>query len=290
MLTLRHAPKVLAVLILMAGIFASTTYSETAGAAAPKQSKGDVVNGRAVYELSEQERKALTFDAGPETRPMVQFFTSDANPICNDAVKWIATLTQKEGQLWKNFVPIAMHVRLWDSSRYRDAYAKDDFDVFIKSYSLLWSLSHVFVPLVVVNGMEWAGWARGQDIPLANGAKGGMLHVDGTERPNNYNAIFKPDSTIDTAGGLQFHSALLGFGLQSRPSDGKNRGNVLSHDFIALLYKSAVLKSGGDGWKASVELPKPRGFRRVRFAVVFWVTKNGSPIPLQAVGGFLPGA
>jgi len=271
-------PKLTALSVLAFSLFVSSAYSETS-----------VVANKPVYALSDQEKKALIFDAGPEKNTAVQFFTSDANPACNEAVKWFSTLTQKEGQLWKNFVPIAMHVRLWDSNGYRDVYAKDDFDVFVQSYSRSWGVGRVFAPLIVVNGVEWSGWARGQDVPVASGVMGGMLHVDGTERSDAYNASFKPDSTVDIERGFQLHGAILGFGLQSRPSDGKNRGNVLVHDFIPVLYKNTPLKSGGEGWKASLELPKPKGLQRIRYAAVFWVTKNGEPVPLQSVGGFLPG-
>ena len=262
--------------VLLAGLFVSSAYAEP------------VTDGKAAYELSEKERKALTFDVGPAKTTLVQLFTSDANPTCNEAVKWFSSLLQREGSLWKDFVPVAMHVRLWDSSGYRDAFAKDDFDTFVQSYTRNWGVSRVYAPLVVVNGVEWSGWGRGQNIPLADSEKGGTLHVDGTIRPNSYSAVFTPDKTTDTLSGFQLHGVLLSFGLQSRPSDGKNRGNVLIHDFIPILYKGNALQSNGEVWKTTVELPKPRGIQRVRYAVAFWVTKSGNPIPLQGVGGFLP--
>ncbi len=244
------------------------------------------VDGKLAYSLSEEERKALIFESGPGKITMVQLFTSDANPSCNEAVKWMSSLKAKESLLWKAFVPMAMHVRLWDANGYKDAFAKNEFDAFIQSYSRRWGVNQVFAPLVVVDGVEWTGWARGQDIPLAP-QKGGILHVDGTRLPNVYDVAYKPDSGIDATGGFQLHGALLGFGVQSRPADGKNRGNVLVHDFIPVLYKNMSMLSGSDGWKASLELPKTRGLVRARYAVVFWVTKKDVPLALQAVGGTL---
>src|SRR3989338_1686090 len=111
MTTFPSGRKLIWVLVFIAGLPVSDVRAE-----APAKT-----DGKAAYELSERERKALRFDAGPDTVSLVQFFTSDANPVGNEALKWCSSLLKDEGRLWRSYVPIAMHVRLWDSGGYKDA-------------------------------------------------------------------------------------------------------------------------------------------------------------------------
>ncbi len=244
-------------------------------------------DGKQAYELSERERKALRLEAGPERTLFIQLFTSNAEPSCNAALKWMSSLKQGNPGLWKIFVPVAMHVRQWDSGGYHDAFAKNEFDEFLKNLARQWGSGRTYTPTVAVNGTEWSGWSRGQDI-LPDSRRAGFLKTDGTRLPDTFDIFFEPDLTINRGAGFEAHGALLAFELQSRPSDGKNKGSVLIHDFICLAHVAAPMRSETKGWKVSLNLAKPKTIRIQKCAVAFWITEPGSPIALQATGGFLP--
>ncbi len=249
------------------------------------------IDGKAAFELSTLEKKAMKFSTGPEAVSIVHFFTSDADPNANNALKWMTSLLSESSQpgLWKILFPVALHVRLADGKGHKDAFAKDDFDEMAKNYAKIWGAKRLYIPTVTVHGIEWSGWSRGQAIPPpAADKKPGVLEADGTDKKGFFNVTFTTNADSTPAGDLELHAALLGFGLQSRPSDGKNRGNLLQHDFIPVLYKRMILKTENNARRAVMELQRPRGMRASKYAVVFWVTQQENPIPLQATGGFLP--
>ena len=246
------------------------------------------VNEKPVFVLSERDKLALRFTSGPGSVSIVQLFTSDADPSGNSALLWMTSLKDKESAvgLWKTVFPVALHLHLADNNGFKDPFAKSEFDDLAKSYAKLWGTGRVYIPTVAVNGVEWSGWSRGQDVPPAKDTSPGILKVDGTEQPGIFKVLFTPAKGSYPS--LTLHAALLGTGLQSRPADGKNRGNTLVHDFIPILYKTTGMSSDKNEWKASVELQKTRGLRNPKYAVIFWLTQDDITVPLQATGGYLP--
>ena len=230
----------------------------------------------------------LIFQSGPLQNTTVHLFTSDGNANCNPAVEWLNARKEPGAhpELWRQVVPVAFHVKLWDIPGYKDAFARTEFDEMLLAYKKKWSAQKVYAPTVVVNGVEWSGWARSQDIPLEASRRTGILAADGTKRENIFEVTFKPEPSFE-AGDLELHGVLMAFGLQSRPTEGKNRGKALTHDFVPLVYKKTVFRNSLGNLIASVDLPRTKGIRVQRYAAAFWITRVGDPLPLQATGNFL---
>lgn len=235
--------------------------------------------------VAAEKKDGIVLESGPVQKTMVQLFTSDASSNCNPALRWISNL-KESGALWTQFVPIALHVRQWDGAGYKDAFSKKEFDEILNFYQKRWRTSKVYPPTVAVNGEEWSGWARGQTVPVEVNRKTGILRIDGTKRESYYEAVYQPDSSL-SGETFTLHGALVGFGLKSKPADGKNRGKSLEHDFIVLQYKAAHFTFSYDVLTAGFELAKPKGIRIPKLAVIFWVTKRSDALPLQSAGSYL---
>lgn len=232
--------------------------------------------------------EGLYFKSGRTQNTLVELYTSDMNSGCNAALQWMSSLQSKDPQaLWKYFVPIAMHVGYWDVPGGKDTFAQKAFDDFLLRYKKLWSMSRVYAPAMVVNGTEWGGWSRDQDIPKALPNDVGVLSADGSKRENHFLVEFVPSRKI-AADGLTVHSALLGFGLASKPSEGENSGQILAHDFVALSYKEQSFRLSYGVLTSDFEISMKKVARAKKYAVVFWVTPGEDVRPIQATGGYLP--
>jgi len=229
----------------------------------------------------------LVYKSGRAQNVFVELYTSDANPDCNEALRWMSSLNegQYKSDLWWRFIPIAMHVHYWDVPGYRDTFARPTFDNFLLQYKRKWNSRYVFAPTVVVNGTEWGGWSRGQGIPETLPKETGILKADGSKREGHYWVEFFPERTL-TAEKWTVHAALLAFNLKSKPSEGDNRGKILAHDFVALSYRESPLKLYYGTFSADIELAPTKGVRIEQYAVVFWVTETGDLLPVQATGGY----
>ena len=220
---------------------------------------------------------------------LVELYTSDASADCNPALQWMVSLrqNQKDAGLWEKVIPIAFHVPLWNIAGYKDAFGKKEFDSRILEYKKKWSVSNVYCPTMIVNGVEWSGWARSQPIPVPVDKNNGVLLADGSKKEDVYEITFKPSKEFE---GETFivYGAMVAFGLKTTPSEGKNRGKVLNQDFTCLLFRSKDFHLSYGDWVSTLELSRPKGLRAQKLGVVFWVTRTNDVRPVQVVGGYLP--
>ncbi len=231
---------------------------------------------------------SLVFRSGRAQNTLVELYTSDVSVECNAALEWMSRLAAaKPERLWKRFVPVAMHVSYWDVPGARDTFAKKTFDDFLLRYKGLWGAARLYAPTVAVDGVEWGGWGQGRDVPEALPKEAGILTADGSKRQDHFLVEFIPARKID-AEGLTVHAALLGFGVESRPSEGGNRGRVLKHDFVVLSYKAQAFRLSYGVLSSDFEMPRRKAARAKKYAVAFWVTPTGDSRPIQAAGGYLP--
>ncbi len=139
----------------------------------------------------------------------------------------------------------------------------------------------VCTPGMFRNGADWRGWAYGGE-PADEEVPAGVLSV---QREGDLAAVrFDPVSPGHQD--LRVYLAVLGMNLETRVGAGENRGRTLRHDFVVLGLASVALAPTRDGFVASAQLPgtgEPGGER----AFAAWVSRRGSQLPLQAVGGCL---
>ena len=237
---------------------------------------------------SVQAAEQWVLESGKTQNAFIELYTSDASRDGNSALEWMSALrTHDADALWKQWVPVEFHVSYWDMAGFKDKFAQKPFDDLLLQYKRKWNVSSVYAPTLVVNGTEWAGWSRGQEIPAGAPKEVGVLKVVGSESKGLYSVEFTPAKKL-SAQNLAVHAVLAGFGFKSRPSEGENRGRVLSHDFIALNYAEQTLKFSYGVLKATVELSTPKGVHAQEYAAVFWVRDAEIVQPIQAVGGYLP--
>ena len=141
------------------------------------------------------------------------------------------------------------------------------------------STSHT--PAFVLNGREW----RSATVPVVNDEAPGVLKVT-VQDSNAVMISFEP--TNGSSEKFDVYLARLGFGVAVNVRAGENNGRSLRHDFVVLSLVHEKMGSGTQELRfpgASESAGRPE-----RSALAAWVTKEGDINPLQAVGGWLPGA
>src|SRR4051812_10684196 len=68
----------------------------------------------------------IVLRSGPARVTLVELFTSEGCSSCPPAEAWLGQL-RTSPELWKEFVPVAMHVNYWDHLGWRDALAAKTF-------------------------------------------------------------------------------------------------------------------------------------------------------------------
>lgn len=218
------------------------------------------------------ESSSVTFDSGESRVSLIELFTSEACSSCPPADAWISKL-RSSPDLWKNFVPVVLHVDYWDHLGWSDRFAKAKFTARQRRYASVWRSDSVYTPAFVVNGKEWHGWLEGRGIP-ATESKAGRLHVtltNGTE----ITAMFTPEANAPAQ--LQLDVALLGMNLASDVKRGENSGRKLSHDFVILQSTTTKLSANRNQWNGSSSLPKQIGPDRP-MALAAWVSSGNTSI------------
>lgn len=218
-----------------------------------------------------------------ERVPLIELYTSEGCSSCPPADRWLSALRDESG-LWRDFVPIALHVDYWDYIGWRDRFAHADFSRRQKTHVAEGGARFAYTPGFFVDGAEWRG-AGLHELPTS-GIDAGILsaRVDGDTvavRFSPADASHSPDQSS-----LVVHVAILGMDLTTRVRAGENAGRELRHDFVALGVASAPLERRDEQHRAVLSLPaasQPAD----RTALVVWVSRIDRQVPLQSVGGFL---
>ena len=213
---------------------------------------------------------------------VVELFTSEGCSSCPPAEAWLSRLKDSPG-LWKDFVPVAFHVEYWDHLGWRDPWASKRFSERQRDYAQAWNSDTIYTPEVVLNGREWRGWAGHVNVPGPNGI-GGALAVNSTNA-SRWTIVFTPSLA---SGNYELHAALLASGLNSHVKAGENRGRRLEHDFVVVSFVEKLMKRQDGELRDEFVLKPESPTEGSRLALAAWVTRAGSPIPLQATGGWLP--
>jgi len=185
-------------------------------------------------------------------------------------------------RLWRELVPVAFHVDYWDRIGWPDRFASADYSSRQRHYAERGRIGSVYTPGFVVAGREWRGWFGGRPLHADEADPVGVLAVsiDG----DTVSANFEPPPGRRAS--YVLHVARLGFGLETAVAAGENRGATLRHDFVVLGYRSRPLPENGDGSWLAMTLPQASQ-PAARQGVAAWVTETGSPVPIQATGGWL---
>jgi len=244
------------------------------------RSKGGVIRGGVVVLgllwLQAATAAPWQLDSGTRRAVMIELYTSQGCSSCPPAEAFLNKLVDNP-RLWRPFVPLAWHVDYWDYLGWRDRYALPDNAQRQRRYAALGHVRGVYTPALLVNGRGWRpGWKR--RLPDDGAAAGRLqLRVEGGQVTASYQA------QAGGQGALQLQLALLGSGLETDIAAGENRGRHSRHDFVVLDRRH--LPGSGPHWQGRLPVAV---LPAQRLALVAWVSRDGDPTPLQAVGGWLP--
>ena len=229
----------------------------------------------------------ITFASTSRQTSLLELYTSEGCSSCPPAEAWLSGLKDNSG-LWRDFVPVAFHVDYWNYLGWRDQWSREEYSDRQQEYARVWGAANVYTPEFVVNGQEWQRHFWNNSIPSGTVSDAGVLQVmspDGREWQATYTA------PADAAPGVhvyELHTALLVCEVGSDVKAGENSGRHLNHDFAAVILTEQPLVSKTNVFRATFRIDEKARPASGRLALAAWVVPNGHPVPVQAVGGWLP--
>lgn len=224
--------------------------------------------------------ESLLFQSGVRKNVLIELFTSEGCSSCPPAERHLNKYTENP-KLWRSYIPVALHVDYWDYLGWKDPFAKARYTLRQRQYARWHNMRTVYTPAFFVNGAAWRpGWFMNSEHepPLQ---EAGQLELNVTGR--EVRAAFQSRTPLPDE--LQLNLALLGMGITSHITRGENTGRTSRHDFVALQFLEQT--SRNHQW--TLHLPEIVLKENIpRLAIAAWVQRVDNPLPLQAVGGYLP--
>jgi hypothetical protein len=208
---------------------------------------------------------------------LIELYTSESCSSCPPADKWAATLKDRPG-LWKKFVPVVFHVDYWNDLGWKDGLSANSMTKRQQDVAQTWTAPSVYTPAVVVDGREWREWPSGQ---LPENSKPTKLQLSVYKKDNGDFEVAVDG--IDQAKYI-VRIAKLGMGLRTNITGGENSGRLLEHNFVVLNWDAQPMTSTSSRltFHLGETVKSP-----TKTAIAVWIEKSGTPVPLQAAGGYL---
>ena len=224
---------------------------------------------------------------GPAQRvSLLELYTSEGCDSCPPAEEWISGL-QQDDRLWRQVVPVTLHVDYWDYLGWKDPFDRHSYtarqqEIAGRASGLAGRV--IYTPQFVLDGHDWRGWANDKPLELDDTAKPGPLSLVADGRK----VMVRFASTQARSATLETRVVLLAFGVDVPVGSGENQGVTLRHDFLAVAdTRGTLVKDPHGGYQGVVTLPPPVAVKAARYALAAWVSADGSPLPIQAAGGWL---
>ena len=226
--------------------------------------------------------ETLQFESGTAQKTMIELYTSQGCSSCPPAEEFLNTF-KTNSQLWDKYIPMAFHVDYWDYIGWKDRFASPLHQRRQQAYARFHGMSTIYTPGFFVNGKEWRRGFFNRRLPEANNKTGNLkVKINNKEVSIEY----LPDTVIKKP--VQFNIALLGMGLATHIKAGEREGRHTQHEFVVLGWERSNFITGNNKFSWRVRLPDNNKVKAKNHAVVVWINKADSPVPLQAAGHFLP--
>jgi len=237
----------------------------------------------------------VSFKSGTQQARLIELFTSQGCSSCPPAERWLSRWVDHP-DLWRSVVPVAFHVDYWDQLGWRDPFATARFSTRQRDYYRSGNVSSVYTPGFVVNGQEWRGYYKRQNLPAADVA---LASIEGRYLDNHLDVLFSTPHAkfIDI---VEVNVALLGVGLSTAVRAGENRRKTLDEDFVVLHHQTLTLSqvdnisrsprdasAVGQEISWSVDLPSVASRKAKRLALAVWAEHPVSGKIVQAVGTWI---
>jgi len=183
--------------------------------------------------------------SGTERHALVELYTSEGCSSCPPAERWLSRLGS--GRTDPRVVPVEFHVDYWDRDGWKDPFSDARYTRRQEQFQKASGARFVYTPQVVVSGRDVPDW-RGVSVPFSvlhgrTGDAKAKIAVDATvaDDASIHGAV---DATVVSgtpAKNLTLVVLAVQNGLASRVTAGENRGERLTHDFVARDMASLVL-------------------------------------------------
>jgi len=221
------------------------------------------------------DESRVSFQSDVTATNVIELFTSEGCSSCPPADRWLSSYKDSD-ELFKSVIPLAFHVDYWDWLGWNDRFASKFFTKRQRDYVTAGQLSQAYTPGILINSTEWRQWFKGERRWDASTDEPGILSVSVTDK-NSVEIEFTQEKE------LTVYVALLGMNIESIIKRGENRGKTFKHDFVVLNLQQ---KNGMGRWE--VMLPDVTTFETGdQAALAVWVSEKGSPVIMQAAGGYL---
>ncbi len=213
---------------------------------------------------------------------LVELFTSEGCPSCPAADTWLSKFSA-DPALWKEVVPVAFHVNVWDYLGWKDPWGSAYHTQRLKQYNAVWKAPRLRTPVVALNGTEWKDWKPESALPPIKKERAGILSL----YPARFQQVrleFEPELREHKWMG---HVAVVAKGMTATVSKGPNKGKTFPEDFVVLAHHFARLKKNGNVFSKTLRLSITPSVPR-EIALVAWATLHNDPKAVQAVGGPIP--
>lgn len=178
----------------------------------------------------------------PESRVpvVVELFTSEGCSSCPPADRLLAKLIEKQPIENVEIIGLEQHVDYWDRLGWRDPFSSAQFTKRQSVYGRVFRLRSIYTPQMVVDGThQFVGSERGDALDaIAASARQPKAQVDAAlslsapEGRDRRLTVRVEIADVPEAVGserLQVVLAIIEDGLESKVSQGENRGKVLRH-------------------------------------------------------------
>jgi hypothetical protein len=216
---------------------------------------------------------------------MLEVYTSQGCSSCPPAERWMSQFKQDK-RLWKQLVPMNFHVDYWDYLGWKDPYASSTFTQRQRDYKALRLSPTVATPGFVVAGQGWNGWFRGKPVPTPPFKAVGVLRAQLITNTKMESAHVTFNPVIKIQQPLVLHVAILGFDQITHVKRGENSGRPLPHDFVVMAYEATSLELQKGQYSADINLPSSDDFTSAKKALVFWVSQENNPSPIQVAANW----
>lgn len=228
----------------------------------------------------------VSFESGNRQTQLIELYSSQGCSSCPPAEKWVNQFVDHP-ELFKSMIPLVFHVDYWDYIGWKDPFGSSVNSDRQRDFRRKGLSRSVYTPEFIVDGREWRGWFRRQDLPIRK-ADVGVLKVDLTKDSLNVEFDGKQPAA-------QLHIAIVGTGISTYVERGENTRRTLDEEFVVFHHQAfdaaSTVNGAGDAsaWQVAWDKPAASLVKKAnRLAAVVWVTTDNELTPIQATGGWLP--
>lgn len=222
--------------------------------------------------------------SGPGTTALLELYTSEGCSSCPPAERWLNSVAP--GRV----VPLALHVDYWNYLGWRDPFSQKRFTERQVNYKSLAGARGVYTPQMFLNGREYLGWYRREDLartlePISREPARAAIQIRLTKtNPRDFDVaaeITLREPVAHNRAGV--YLALVENRLSTRVLAGENRGEHLQHNHVVRVLEGPRPMNPDGRVTITQRFALADGWKRENISVVAFVQDRTSGELWQAL-------